>query len=116
MKKIITLLGIATLIVSVSFAAIDENETGNIDVLRSQGYSESTLRIMDTIKSLNQGPEGKYKRYFSKKKNTPYSALKVYVDPIQDDGEFGVHQINFTNTWKGNETNYSTRFDEVEDL
>lgn len=116
MKKILTLLGIITLGAGVSYAAISENKTSDIDILRSQGYSESALRIVDTVKAHNQGPTGKYKRYFFKKKDTPYTTLKNYVDPIQDDGDFGSHQINYTNTWKGDETYYSTKYKKVEDL
>ena len=116
MKKIMILLGIMTLAVNVSFADLEENNTSNINILRSQGYSESALRIIDTIKSKNQGPTGRYKKHFSDAKETPYTALKLYVDPIQDDGHFAEHQINFTNTWNGDETEYSTRVQEVENL
>ena len=67
-------------------------------------------------KSKNQGPTGRYKKHFYTKKNSPYTSLKLYVDPIQDDGNFGQHQVNFTNTWTGDETHYSTRAKEVENL
>lgn len=116
MKKILTLLGVMVLSAGASFAAIEENKTSDIEILRSQGYSESALRIVDTVKANNQGPTGKYKRYFIRKKDTPYTVIKNYVDPIQDDGDFGVRQINYTNTWKGNETYYSTKVKRVEDL
>ena len=92
---------------SLVFAAIDEYKTGDIDILRAQGYSESTLRIMDTVMYQNKSASKKYERRFVKNPNT-YSRIKVYVDPIQDDDSFGEHQINFTNTWNGDETHYTT--------
>jgi len=115
MKKILALFGVTILLGSASFAAIEENSTANIEILRSQGFSESALQVIDTVKFHNQEP-GKYKKHFARKKEGPYSTLKLYVDPIQDDGEFGEHQVNFTNTWKGNETNYSTSKESVENL
>lgn len=108
MKKIMSVLGILSLIMGVSFAALDELETSEITTLRSQGYSESTLRAVDTVKFKNQGPAGRYKRYFSTAPQSKYRAVKLYVDPIQDDDLFGEHQINFTNAWNGDETSYST--------
>ena len=116
MKKILALLGITILSAGTSFAYILEDETANINTLQTQGYSLSTLQIIDTVKSLNQGPNGKYKRHFTRKSESPYSTLKLYVDPIQDDGEFAQHEINFTNTWKGNETRYSSSKEAVENL
>ena len=115
MKKILALFGFTVLLSGISFAAIEENSTADIDVLRSQGFSESALQIVDTVKFRNQGI-GKYKKRFARKKESPYSTVKVYVDPIQDDGNFGEHQINFTNTWKGNETDYSASKEEIENL
>lgn len=107
MKKILTLVGIAVFATGVSFASIDEDKTTDIDTLRGQGYSESTLQIVDVVRANNQGPNGTYQRRFSSKKITPYQALKIYVDPVQDDGAFAEHQVNFTNTWQGDETEYS---------
>lgn len=116
MKKILTLLGIMVLSAGISMAAMEEDETSNIEVLRAQGYSESALRIMDNVKANNQGLNGNYKRHFTDKKKGAYTTLKLYVDPIQDDGDFGNHQVNFTNTWQGDETKYSLIEEEIEDL
>lgn len=109
MKKIMTVLGILSLSATMTFAALDELETSEITTLRSQGYSESTLRVVDTIKMKNQGPAGRYKRHFSTGPVSKYTYLKLYTDPIQDDDQFGEHQINFANSWNGDETHYSTR-------
>ena len=109
MKKLMTVLGILSLSATMTFAALDELETSEITTLRSQGYSESTLRAVDTVKFKNQGPAGRYKRHFSTVPASKYQYLKIYVDPIQDDDQFGEHQINFTNTWNGDETHYTTR-------
>ena len=113
MKKIMTLLGVALFSTSISFGAIEENSTANIEILRSQGYSETALRTVDTVKAHNQGPTGKYKRHFHDKHSNfigkSYTRLKRYVDPAQDDNLFGEHQINFTNTFYGTEPPYATR-------
>lgn len=116
MRKILTLVGIAVFATGISFASIDEDKTTDIDVLRAQGYSESALQIVDVVKANNQGPNGTYQRRFSPKKASPYQALKIYVDPIQDDGAFAEHQVNFTNTWQGDETEYSMIRKETENL
>ena len=110
MKKIIALFTTMLIATSVSFAAIDENKTGDIDVLRKQGFSESTLRIMDTVNYQSKGISKKYQRRFVKEERpSAYTAVKLYFDPVQDDDNFGEHQINFTNTWNGDETRYTTR-------
>ena len=107
MKKIMALLGISTFMFASSLAYVEENKTADIDLLRSQGYSESTLRVVDTVKSLNRNKNGDYQRRF-RKNTTPYSRVKAYIDPIQDDDNFGEHQINYTNSWNGDETRYTT--------
>ena len=110
MKKVIALFTTMLIATGTSFAAIDENKIGDIDVLRAQGFSESTLRILDTVNYQNKSMSKKYERRFVKKeKPSAYTAVKLYFDPMQDDDNFGEHQINFTNTWNGNETNYTTR-------
>jgi hypothetical protein len=109
MKKIMTVLGILSLSATMTFAALDELETSEITTLRSQGYSESTLRAVDTVKYKNQGPAGRYKRHFSTAPASKYQYIKLYFDPIQDDDNFGEHQINFANTWNSDETHYTTR-------
>lgn len=109
MKKIIALSAAVLLSTGLVFAAIDENKTGDVEVLRAQGFSESTLRVVDTVNAQASGLNGKYKRHFVKGKPSPYTNIKLYIDPIQDDDNFGEHQINFTNTWNGDETHYTTR-------
>lgn len=113
MKKIMALFGIMLLSAGISFAAIEENDTADIDIMRSQGYSENALRVVDAIKANNQGPTGRYKRHFYDKKSNflgrAYTRLKNYVDPAQDDHLFGEHEINFTNTFFGDEPPYSIR-------
>lgn len=108
MKKVLVLFSAMTLMTGVSLAYIED--TSNIDNLRTQGYSESLLRSLDLVKVNSAGTNGNYQRRFPLKRKSAYSNLKVYWDPIQDDGEFGVHQVDFSNTWMGGETSYSSRF------
>ncbi|MBR5303325.1 MAG: hypothetical protein IKU37_00690 [Candidatus Gastranaerophilales bacterium] len=110
MKKIMTLFATTTLLTSLALAYIEENKTADVDILRAQGYSESTLRVVDTANAQNKGYKSNYKRRFVKtKKPSAYTNVKLYIDPIQDDDNFGEHQVNFTNTWNGDETHYTTR-------
>lgn len=112
MKKLLVLLGIITITPCISYAFINESETSNIDVLRHQGYSESTLEVVDTAKYYNGGISKKNQRYFKTKEHRHlgkgYKYLKQYVDPAQDDGIFGEHQINFSNNWNGDVTKYTS--------
>lgn len=118
MKKLLVLLGVAVLSSGVSFASIDETKTSDIDILRNQGYSESMLNVVDVAKSFNSYNKGKSRYYrnamdrgnfFGKK----YSYLKTYFDPVQDDGLFGEHQINFSNSWDWGRNRYSSRYTSV---
>ena len=103
MKKIAALFAVTLLSIGVSNAVMTDTQTTEIDTLRSQGYSESALRAIDTIKANNQGPTGRYQRYFTPKKSNifgrAYTNVKNYIDTAQDDGNFGQRQINFTNTF-----------------
>lgn len=113
MKKLLVLLGAVILSSGISFAAIGENETTDIDYLRSLGYSESALQIVDTAKY--HGSHGK-PRYYQrnvnngKKLGKAYTVVKYWFDPAQDDGLFGEHQINFSNSWTWEKNKYSSRY------
>ena len=85
----------------VVFASIDSNDLTNLKVLEQQGYSIPAIHMVDAEKSKNSyDNDVKYERVYKKKKSV-YQALKNYFDPIQDDGEFGEHKIEFSNTWNG---------------
>ena len=114
MKKVLAFLGIMTLSTMASYALMTDVNTSDVDILRKQGYSESALKVVDTVKYNARGMNGKYERRFvpvaqNSKAGRAYTYLKNYVDPIQDDDLFGRHQINFTNTWNGDETDYSQK-------
>lgn len=113
MKKILVLFGAFALIPSMSFAYMDEDQTASIDELRNQGYSETTLQLVDLAQDRDKGPNSKYERRFVPKghKNIigkSYSFLNNYFNPIYEDGIFGEHQVNFTNTWSGENSFYSS--------
>ena len=114
MKKILAFVGIMALSTAASYAFYSESNTSSVDMLRRQGYSESTLRVMDTVKFNARGMNGKYERRFipvaqNSKLGRSYTYLKNYIDPMQDDGDFARHQINFTNTVNSDETHYSQK-------
>ena len=52
---------------------------------------------------------GKYKSQYKTRIKGPYYRIKTYIDPIQDDNLFGEHQINYTNSWNGDETRYTSK-------
>ena len=118
MKKILILSGLFLISAAGCFAYIDENATSEIDTLRAQGFSESMLRVVDFTNEKNQGINGNYVRRFQPKKQSgkmgAYQKVKVYFDPTQDDGLFGEHQINFSNSWLGDENSYSSPLQEKE--
>ena len=123
MKKIIALFGFIALSTSVSFAYIYDDATADIDVLKKQGYSTAALELVDKARDLQSGQDGKYQKKFAQKgrtkKGNVYHQVKTYLDPIQDDGKFGVHKIEFSNTWQGDEVFYASPLkekDTVENL
>lgn len=112
MKKSLMLLIAMTIIPNASFAFVEPQEVADLDSLRIQGYSESALRVVDRARYAQESYEGGYVRYFAPKKpknnlGKAYTALKLYVDPIQDDNLFAEHQINYTNTWTGENQGFS---------
>ena len=117
MKKLFVLLGVIVLSTGMSFASMSESDTSNIDILRRQGFSESALHIVDTAKYHAGDKSG---RYYTrnvdngKKLGKTYTVIKDYVDPIQDDGLFGEHQINFSNSWDWGRNKYSGRYNSKE--
>ncbi len=118
MKKLSILFGVLFISSLASFAYLDESATSEVDTLRAQGFSESMLQVADFVNEKNKGISGNYERRFKPVKHTgkmgAYSKVKVYFDPIQDDGKFGEHQINFTNTWMGEPNWYSSQLKERE--
>ncbi len=111
MKKILVLLGILALSPIASLASLNENETSSMEVLGAQGFSRSTLEAVDWANYRNGKSNHKYVRYFQPKQHKfgrLYQRMKVYTDPIQDDGTFGDRQIEFSNTWMGDKTFYSS--------
>ena len=112
MRKVFVLLSIAALSMGASFAAINDNATSDIDLLRNQGYSEGILNVIDTAKS-HDGNGNNPRYYTTRGKNAlgrGYTSLKTYIDPVQDDGLFGEHQINFSNSWTWGRNRYSSRY------
>jgi len=73
-------------------AEITVKDYMSINFLDKQGYSDDTLKIVETNKAKTFGelpPEPIYKNKFHK----AYKLMMNYIDPAQDDGYFGNHQI-----------------------
>ncbi len=120
MKKLLVLFGVLVFVPAFSYAYIDESETSNMSTLKDQGFSLSTLEIVDTVKYHNSDKNHRYQRQFNKKDHRyfgkGYQYVKNYIDPIQDDGLFGEHQINYSNNWNGDNTRYSSELDSVSQI
>ncbi len=118
MKKIIALFGFIALSTTISFAYVYDDATADIDVLKTQGYSTSALELVDKARSMQKGQGGTYERKFAQKgrtkKGNVYHQVKTYLDPAQDDGKFGEHKIEFSNTWQGDEVFYASPLKEKE--
>lgn len=114
MKKVLVLFGALSIAMLPALAYIPESETASVETLKKQGYSESALKALDYVNATSQGSDVdcKYVRYYKTKKGNivgrGYSSLKRYFDPAQDDGEFGHHQVEFSNTWQGDEPRYAS--------
>ena len=121
MKKILLSLTVMAVIPCISMAYVYENETSNLEVLKVQGYSTPTLQMMDAVNYSDKGVNGTYQRKFKNHRADDkigwYQRLKQYVDPIQDDGKFGEHDVTLSNTWLNDYTKYSSPLkSDVEDL
>ncbi len=117
MNKLFALLGAGILLSGISFAYINESATSDLNILKGQGYSDSMLRVVDTARY--HDTNGTYQRHYGKsrkKLGRSYSVIKTYVDPVQDDGLFGEHQINFSNSWDWGQNKYSGRYKKVESI
>ncbi len=111
MKKILLSLSMIALVSTSAFAYINEGTSGAVKTLEKQGFSKSTLEVIDWVNYRQEGAEEKYVRRFVPKRNylgRLYQYIKVYTDPIQDDGRFGDHHVEFSNTWFGNDVFYSS--------
>ena len=113
MKMILVLLGIMALVPCASYAYMEESNTASVDTLRARGFSETTLQLVDLTQDRDKGENSPYQRRFIPKghKNfigKSYAFLNNYFNPIYDDGLFGEHQVNFTNTWSGENSSYSS--------
>ena len=100
MKKTVAILSILALS-QCAFAYIREGETSHVGKLQGKGYSQSALKIIDSEKVRQQRDGTRYVRYYDNEfytKDSPYRRIKLYFDPIQDDGLFGERENSFTNT------------------
>jgi len=118
MKKVIIALSLLTLTCGVSSAYYYSTETSSVDVLEAQGYSENTLITVDKANKYNGGLYSSYQKQFRKKSpdnkfSNAYTKLKNYVDPIQDDGDFYDHEVNFTNTWNSDKVEYAYPYERI---
>ena len=89
-----------------SFSAILEGTTSDVPVLKDTTYSETMIRTIDMIKAHNTYGINKYHPYYTYNTDPDnparhtlhwYKKLRNQLDPAQDDGYFGMHEINFNN-------------------
>lgn len=100
MKKIALLL-VVLLMAQASFAYIEEYTTSDIKTLQGTGYSQDTLKMVETARMLKQGVEKDYVPFYDRRmySGNPvrkwYQTAKRFWDPAADDQMFGVREINF---------------------
>ena len=112
MKKLLV-FGIIALSTTACFAYLEENKTATVESLRASGYTESTLEMADKCNYHDKGENSNYVRYYRLKPHKnflgrAYTYAKKYFDPAQDDGMFLEHEAEFSNTWYGDRTFYSS--------
>ncbi len=115
MKKLI-ILAAALFAISPCFAYLEEGHTADVSRMQKMDYSQACLKIIDRetshARGEGQGINTYYKPYEPKNKLTAfYHKLKVYIDPAQEDYDFGHRENSFTNgLFEMNEdyTKYST--------
>lgn len=109
MKKLAIFLTMLLFVPSAMAVYIEDTST-SYDVLKKTGSSDSAIRILEDIKVRNSGYGNEpYESYFtdvSYENGYPskkafvldwYRKIRDQIDPAQDDGYFGKHQINFDN-------------------
>lgn len=96
MQKFSIIFLVLTIIVftATGFASaeITVRDYMSINFLDKQGYSDDTLKIVETNKAKTFGelpPQSVYKNKLHK----GYKLMMNYIDPSEDDGQFGNHQI-----------------------
>jgi len=100
MKKTVAILSILALSQVAAFAYIKEGTTSDVSKLQNKGFSQTTLKMMDAERARQAREDTRYVRYYEHEfysKNGPYQKMKLFVDPLQDDGLFGEHENSFTN-------------------
>lgn len=117
MKKIALMLSLFVISTGISSAYLYSGELSNVDTLREQGFSESTLQVVNTVSFHNKGKHRDEQRMILPMRSRnpfgrAYTAVKNYIDPAQDDGLFGEHQIEYTNTWNSDLPGYARKYTE----
>ena len=115
MKKLLV-FGIIALSTSACFAYLEEDKTATVETMRASGYSTPTLEMLDTCVYHDKGEHSNYVRYYRQKPHKnfigrAYTYAKKYFDPAQDDGMFADHEVEFSNTWYGDKTFYSSELE-----
>ena len=106
MKKILYTLLLLAITIPYASAGIREGTTADNDFLLKTNYSESTAKVVDTIRARNNyDTDFQYERVYVDKypENAKqysglfYRKIKSWFDPMADDHFFGEHEINFDN-------------------
>ncbi len=104
MKKAALLLALL-FTAQASFAYIEEYTTSDIKTLNGTGYSQETMKVVETARILKQGYEKDYVPFYPTEiySDNPivkwYQVAKRYFDPAQDNQIMGVREIKYDNDW-----------------
>lgn len=107
MKKFaITLCILGSLgLTSGAFAYIQAEDSATVQSIKAQGFSTGMTHVTDTVRYNHSN--GSVDPYYdldplsnaTDEKSKWYTVVKRWLDPAQDDGLFGRHEITFTNNW-----------------
>ena len=114
MKKIALLICIL-MVSQASFAYFQEYTTSDVKSLQGQGYSQETIKIIETARIKSQGDVKDYvpfyqtKFYSDKPIRKWYQVAKRFLDPGTDEHVFGVREITYENGMFDMSPSYSSR-------
>lgn len=114
MKKVALLL-ILLLTTQAGHAYLEEYTTSDVKTLQGTGYSQETLKMIETGRMLKQGVEKDYVPFYDRRmySGNPirkwYQSAKRFLDPAADDQMFGIREITYENKFYELLPSYASR-------
>lgn len=106
MKKFaITICILGAGLASGAFASFQSEDVSTVPHLKGEGFSTEMTKVTDLVRYNHSNKT--IEPYYDKdvyagstdRREKWYTTVKRWLDPAQDDGLFGRHEINYTNDW-----------------